>query len=73
MVSVSGVADEAEASPRKVVVGLESEEVLLARGPVSGETRGARRLGVFGGEGAATVAASGGSGKRRSEVSPEEV
>lgn len=60
MVSVSGVADEAEASPRKVVVGLESEEV-LARGPVSGETRGARRLGVFGGEGAATVAASGGS------------
>lgn len=72
MVSVSGVADEAEASPRKVVVGLESDEV-LARGPVSGETRGARRLGVFRGEGAATVAVSGGSGKRRSEVSPEEV
>lgn len=58
--SVRGVADEAEARPRKVAVGLESEEV-LARDPVSGETRGARRLGVFGGEGAATVAASVGS------------
>lgn len=60
MVSVNGVVDEAEASPRKVAVGLESEEV-LARGPVSGDTRGARRLGVFGGEGAAIVAASAGS------------
>lgn len=60
MLSVSGVIDEAEASPRKVAAGLESEEV-LARGPASGETRGARRLGVFGGEGAATVAASAGS------------
>lgn len=39
---------------------MESEEV-LARGPASGETRGAKRLGVFGGEGAATVAASAGS------------
>lgn len=58
MVSVS--VEEAEASPRKVVVGLESEEV-MAKGPVSGETRGARRLGVFGGEGAAIVAASAGS------------
>lgn len=64
LVSVSGVVDEAEASPRKVAAGLESEE-LLAWGPVSGETRGARRLGVFGGEGAAMVAASAGSGKRR--------
>lgn len=64
LVSVSGVVDEAEASPRKVAAGLESEEV-LAWGPVSGETRGARRLGVFGGEGAAMVAASAGSGKRR--------
>lgn len=62
MVSVS--VEEAEASPRKVVVGLESEEV-LAKGPVSGETRGARRLGVFGGEGAAIVAASAGSRKRK--------
>lgn len=39
---------------------MESEEV-LATGPVGGETRGARRLGVFGGEGAAIVAASAGS------------
>lgn len=64
MVSVSGAVDEEEARPRKVAVGLESEEV-LARGPVSGDTRGARRLGVFRGEGAAIVAASAGSGKRR--------
>lgn len=64
MLSVSGVIDEAEASPRKVAAGLESEEV-LARGPASGETRGAKRLGVFGGEGAATVAASAGSEKKR--------
>lgn len=58
--SVSGVADEAGASPRKVAVGLESEEV-LANGPVSGDTRGVRRLGVFRGEGAAVVAAAAGS------------
>lgn len=57
---MSGAVDEEEARPRKVAVGLESEEV-LARGPVSGDTRGARRLGVFGGEGAAIVAASAGS------------
>lgn len=58
--SVSGVADETGVSPRKVAVGLESEEV-LATGSVSGETTGVRRLGVFGGEGAAVVAAAAGS------------
>lgn len=62
--SVSGVADEAGASPRKVAVGLESDEV-LANGPVKGETRGVRRLGVFRGEGAAVVAAAVGSVKRK--------
>lgn len=58
--SVSGVADEAGVSPRKVAVGLESEEV-LATGSVGGETTGVRRLGDFGGEGAAVVAAAAGS------------
>lgn len=61
---MSGVIDEAEASPRKVAAGLESEDV-LARGPASGETRGARRPAVCGGGGAATVAASAGSEKKR--------
>lgn len=64
LVSASGVADEAGASPRKVAVGLESEEV-PARGPVNGETRGSRRPGVFGGEGAADIAVSASSAKKR--------
>lgn len=57
LVSASGVADEAGASPRKAAVGLESEEVPV-RAPVNGETRGSRRPGVFGGEGAAVIADS---------------
>lgn len=64
MVSARGVADEAGVSPRKVAAGLASEE-LPVRGPVGDETTEARRLGVFGGEGAAAVAASAGSGKKR--------
>lgn len=61
MSSVSGVADAEGASPRKAAAGLESEEALADGGPVSGETRGLRRLGVFGDEGAAVAAGAAGS------------
>lgn len=64
MVSVAGIGDAAGVSPKKVAVDLESEEV-PGRGPDCEEPRGARRLGVFRGEGATVVATPVDSGKKR--------
>lgn len=64
MVSVAGIGDAAGVGPKKVAVDLESEEV-PGRGPDCEEPRGARRLGVFGGEGATVVATPVDSGKKR--------
>lgn len=61
MVSVTGPG-EAGVSPKKVAVGLESEEV-PGRGPDCEEPRGARGLGVFGGEWATVVAMPADSGR----------
>jgi hypothetical protein len=69
LVSVTVVMEEAGASPRKVSVDFESEEV-PGRGAGSEEPRGAGRLGVFGGEGAEEVATSADSGRRKRKVSP---
>lgn len=67
LVSVTGPVEEAgvRVPPQKTAVGLQSEEV-PARGPDCEEPRGARGLGVFGGEwatGLAMPADMGGDGR----------
>lgn len=67
MVSVTGT--EVGDSPKKDIVGLESEEV-PGRGVDCEEPRGPRRLGVFGGDwasGIATPAESSGEKSRENE------
>lgn len=59
---MAGIWDAAGVSPKKAAADLASEEV-PGRGPDCGEPRGARRLGVFGGEGAAVAAAAVDSGE----------
>lgn len=66
MASVTGPGGEAGVSPKKVVVDLESSEV-PGRGADSEEPRGARGLGVFGGEWATVVATPADSGKKSRE------
>ena len=62
MVSVTSPVEETGVSPKKVAVDLESEEV-PRRGPDCEEPRGARGLGVFGGEWTTVVAMPADSGK----------
>lgn len=52
---MAGTGDAAGVSPKKAAADLESEE-MPGRGPDCEEPRGARRLGVFGGEEATVVA-----------------
>ena len=66
MVSVTSPVEETGVSPKKVAVDLESEEV-PRRGPDCEEPRGARGLGVFGGEWATVVAMPADSGKKSRE------
>lgn len=59
---MAGIWDATGGSPKKEAADLLSEEV-PGRGPDCGEPRGARRLGVFGGEGAAVAATAVDSGE----------
>lgn len=60
--STTGAVEEAGASPKKVAVDFESEEV-PGRGPGGGEPREVSRLGVFRGDGPVVVATSADSGR----------